>query len=100
MTGAEPSRSLRLVAVVLFCGLPLLLLALAIGDLVETVTAREIAAKQDATANEIVRQITKHQAHRPPSQDASALFLASASASLARAELQEHAARFVEAAGG
>ncbi len=100
MTAADPSRLRRLVAVVLFCGLPLLLLALAVGNLVETMTTRDLAAGQDATAAQIIKEVAKRQARRPPPQDASALFLVAASASLARAELQERTAHFVEAAGG
>ena len=100
MSVAEPSRSRRLVVVALFCGLPLLLLALAIGNLVDIVTSRELAAEQDATAAQIVKEIAGRQARHLPSQDASGLFLAAASASLARAELQERAAHFVEAADG
>ena len=87
-------------AVALFCGLPLLLLALAVDNLVETITLRGLAAEQNATAAQMVKDIAKRQARHLPPQDASALFLAAASASLARAELQERAAHFVEAAGG
>ena len=97
---ADPSRSRRLVAVALFCGLPLLLLALAVGNLVQTVTLRELAVEQDATAAQMVKEVAKRQARHPPPQDTSALFLAAASASLARAELQERAAHLVEVAGG
>ena len=100
MRVADQSRLQRLVAVALFCGLPLLLTALAVGNLVETVTSRELAAEQDATTAQIVKEVAKRQARRLPMQDASALFLAAASASLARAELQERAAHFVEAADG
>ncbi len=94
------SRSWRLGAVALFCGLPLLLLALAIGNLVEAAASRAFAVRQDATAAQIVRDVAKRQSRRPRPQDASALFLAATSASLARAELQERAGRFVEASFG
>ena len=94
------SRSWRLGAVALFCGLPLLLLALAAGNLVEAVTSRDAAARQEATAAQIIRDVSKRRERRPSPQDASALFLAATSASLARAELQERAGRYVEAAGG
>ncbi len=84
----------------LFCGVPLLLAALAVGNLVEAFAARAVAARQNATAAQIVKQVAERQARRPRPQDTSSLFLSAASASLARAELQERAGRFVEAAGG
>ena len=87
-------------AVALFCGLPLILAALAIGNLAEASAAREIAAKQDATAAQIVKQVAGRQGRRLQPRDMTSLYLATASPSLARAELQERAGRFVEAAGG
>ena len=100
MTAAAPSRLRRLVAVALFCGLPLILLALVVGNLAEIVTSRELAAEQDATAAQMVKEVAKRRARQPTPQDTSALFLTAASASLARAELEERATRFVETAGG
>ena len=97
---AGASRSRRLVAVALFCGLPPLLLALTVGDLVEAVTSHRLAAEQTIASAQILKEIARRQAGRPPPRDTSALFLSAASASLSRAELQERAAHFVEAAGG
>ena len=90
----------RFGAVALFFGLPLLLLALAVGNIAQASGSREIAAEQDATAAQIVREVAKRQAHRIRPQDTGALYLTAASPSLARAELQDRAGRFVEAAGG
>ena len=90
----------RFGAVALFFGLPLLLLALAIGNLAEASASREVAAKQDATAAQIVKEVAKRQAHRLQPQDTTALYLTASSPTLARAELQERAGRFVQAAGG
>ena len=100
MKAIDRAQLWRCGAVALFFGLPLLLLALAIGNLAQASASREMTAKQDATAAQIEREVAKRQAHRPQPQDMSALYLAAASPSLARAELQERAARFVEAAGG
>ena len=98
MTAA--TRLWRCGAVASFCGLPLLLAALAVGNLIEASTSRELAARQDATAALIVKEVAKRQTRNPQPQDAAAFFLPVASASLARAALQERAGHFVEVAGG
>lgn len=100
MKAIDRAQLWRFGAVALFFGLPLLLLALAVGNLAQASGSREIAAKQDATAAQIVREVAKRQAHRIRPQDTGALYLAAASPSLARAELQERVGRFVETSGG
>ena len=100
MKAVDRAQLWRFGAVALFFGLPLILAALAIGSVTEAVASREVAAKQDATAAQIVKEVAKRQAHRLQPQDMTALYLTKASPSLARAELQERAGRFVEAAGG
>ena len=97
---ADRAQLWRFGAVALFCGLPLLLVALVVGNLAEASASREVAARSDATAAQIVKEVAKRQAHRLQPQDTTALYLSAASPSLARAELQERAGRFVEAAGG
>ena len=100
MKALDRAQLWRFGVVALFFGLPLLLLALAVGNLAQASGSREIAAEQDATAAQIVREVAKRQAHQIRPQDTGALYLAAASPSLARAELQERAGRFVEASGG
>lgn len=95
---ATPLR--RIGAVALLCGLPLLLAGLAVDNLVEAATARGLAARQEATAALIVKEVAKRQSRRLQPRDAAALFLDAGGASLARAELQERAGKLVEAAGG
>ncbi len=100
MKAAARTQLWRFGALSLFCGVPLLLAALAINDLVEASAVRGVAAKQNATAAQIVQQVAKRQARQLQPQDTSSLFLSAASASLGRAELQERTDRFVKAAGG
>lgn len=100
MTAPGRVQLWRLAAVALFCGLPVLLAALAIGNLVESSAARALAARQKATAGQIVKEVAKRQAKRLRPEDTAALFLPASSASLARADLQERASRFVDKAGG
>ena len=100
MTAPDRDQLWRFGAVTLFIGLPMLLVALTIGSLAEASAARTLAARQDATAAQIVKEVARRQARRLQPQDTASLFLAAASPSLARAELQERAGRFVEAAGG
>lgn len=97
---ADRAQLWRFGAVALFCGLPLLLLALSIGNLAEASAAREIASRQDATASQIVREVAKRQTRHLQPRDTASLYLASPSPSLARAELQERAGHFIQAAGG
>ncbi len=73
---------------------------MAVGNLAQASASHEVAAKQDATAAQIVREVAKRQAHRLQPQETTTLYLAAGSPSLARAELQERAVRFVEASGG
>ena len=100
MRAAVRNQLWRVGALTLFCGLPLLLAALAMDDLVEASTARAIAARQNATAAQIVKQVARRQARQLQPQDTSSLFLSAGSESLGRAELQERTDRFVKEAGG
>ena len=100
MSAANRTQLWHFGALALFCGVPLLLAALTIGNLVEAFAARAVATRQNATAAQIIKQVAERQARRAQPQDTSLLFLAATSASLARAELQERAGHFVEAAGG
>lgn len=100
MKAADRAQIWRLGAVALFCGLPMLLVASAIGNIAETSASREVAAKLNATAAQIVKEVAKRQLHRLQPQDMTALYLTQISPSLARAELQERVGHFVEAAGG
>ena len=100
MKAMDRAQLWRFGAVALFFGLPLLLLGLAVGNLAEASASRQVAAKQEATAAQIVKEVAKRQAHRLQPQDTTALYLTAASPTLARAELQERVGRFVEAAGG
>lgn len=100
MKAPDRAQLWRLAAVVLFCGLPPLLVALAIGNLVEASAMRDVASRQTATAGQIVKDVARRQARRLRPEDTAALFLPASSASLARADLQERASRFVGKAGG
>ena len=100
MKQADRVQLWRFGAVALFCGVPLLLAALAVDNMVEAASASGIAARQEATASQIVRQVAKRQGQRLQPEDTAALYLATASASLARAELQERTGRLGEGAGG
>ncbi len=100
MNAGNATQLWRFGAVALFFGLPLLLVALTVGNLAEASASREVATKQGTTAAQIVKEVAKRQSRRLQPQDTSTLYLAAASPSLARAELQERAGRSVEAAGG
>ncbi len=100
MKAIDRAQLWRFGAVASFIGLPLLLAALALGNLAEASASRDVATKLSATAAQIVKEVAKRQARRLQPRDTTALYLAAASPSLARAELQERAGRFVEAAGG
>lgn len=94
------AQALRLGALALFCGVPLLLGAAAIANLTEAAQSNDIARRKAATTAAIVAQIEKHRARGLKPVDVSALYLASASASLARAEIQALATKLVGEAGG
>ena len=90
----------RFSALALFYGGPLLLLGLSIANLAQASSARDIAARQQATLSRIEAQVAKHRFHGLSPRDAALLYLASTSASLARSEIQDVATRLVDAAGG
>lgn len=100
MTGAQKIQLWRYGALAFFCGLPLLLVALTISNIMEASAAREVAERQQTTLSQIIAQIAKHRTHAMTPEDTASLYLQSASASLARAEIQDKASRLVDGAGG
>ena len=90
----------RIGALVLFLGLPLVLGGLAIENLAEASQSDELTARKTATTKAIVAQVEKHRAHHTKPVDTNSLYLASTSASLARADVQALATRLVGEAGG
>ena len=94
------TRVWRYGSVLLFCGLPLLLLGLAVFDLIDASEARDDAARQQATLSQIVAQLARHRPRTPTPAETASLYLASTSASLARAELQDRAIKLVARTGG
>lgn len=90
----------RIGAIVLLLGIPLALAALAIGNLAEASQSNELAQRKSMTTAVIVAQIEKHRARHTKPVDTASLYLASASASLARADIQALATRLVDEAGG
>lgn len=94
------AQALRIGALAFFCGVPLLLLASAIANLTEAAQSNDIASRKAATTVAIVAQIEKHRARGLKPVDTATLYLASSSASLARAEIQALATKLVGEAGG
>lgn len=90
----------RFGSIAFFCGLPLLLLGLAVSNVVEATQADGLAARQKAIYAAIVAQLEKHRARAGTPVDTATLYLTSASGSLARAEIQERATKLVAEAGG
>jgi hypothetical protein len=99
--GTAPRRSLwRLAAIGLFLGLPLGCAAVAGLALTAGAESNEIADHADATARAIVHQLDRKSDVAESANGTAALYLASANASLARAELQALAGRLIDGAGG
>lgn len=90
----------RIGALALFCGLPILLVSLGAANLLEASAARRLAAREDATVSQIVKQVARRRTRSMTPADTASLYLASRSASLARAELQAKLEAAVTAAGG
>ena len=84
----------------LFCGVPLLLVALIVSNLIEASQARGIADRQEAVLTQLVAQASKRGSRSLTPAEAASLYLASTSDSLARAELQERATKLVLQSGG
>ena len=100
MSTVSPRALWRLGSIVLFSGVPLLLLALTVSNLIAVSEAHDLAARQEATLNQITAEVVKRRGRMIKEVDAASLYLASASGSLARAEIQDRAAKLVEQAGG
>lgn len=100
MSVRAKSQAWRFGSIAFFCGLPLLLLGLFISNVLDATQAREQMARQTAIYSTIVAQLEKHRARAMTPVDTASLYLASASGSLARAEIQERATKLVADAGG
>ena len=101
MTVAAKPQLWRYGSLALFCGVPLVLLGLAIANLVEAWSAGDESAREQTTLSQIVAQAAPPpRPHAHPRRHGPSLYLASASASLARAEIQEKATALVTQAGG
>lgn len=87
-------------AILLFCGMPLLLLGLAITEVIDGFEAGDEAARQQSTFKQIVSQMSRHQARSLTPTDIASFYLASLNGSLASAELQDRARKLVMQAGG
>lgn len=98
--GSGKAQLRRFIVLALFCGGPLLLLGLSVANLMQVSLAHDITARQTAISLQIVARVAKRRFQGLTPQDATLLYLASTSASLARSEIQDTAARLVEAAGG
>ena len=94
------TQAWRIGALVLFLGVPLVLTGLAIENLAEASQADELAQRNATTTAAIVAQIEKHRGRHAKPVDTASLYLASTSASLARADVQALATRLVGEAGG
>ena len=94
------TQAWRIGALALFLGLPLILAGLAIENLAEASQSDDLAQHKAATTAAIVAQVEKHRARHGKPVDTASLYLASASGSLARADLQALAIRLVSEAGG
>jgi hypothetical protein len=92
-------RLWRLAAIGLFLGVPLACGSVAVLAVMDGSAANQVADHADDTARAIVHQLD-HKPQADHAADAAALYLASSTASLARAELQALAARLIEDAGG
>lgn len=90
----------RLAALLLFLGLPLAAAGVAGVAITDGLDASQIADHAAETARAIVHQLDRRPGAAQESMDTTARYLASANASLARAELQALAGRLVEHGGG
>ena len=94
------TQAWRIGALVLFLGLPLAATGLAIENFAEASQSEALAQRKATTTAAIVAQIEKHRARHVKPVDTASLYLASTSASLARADVQALATRLVGEAGG
>ena len=100
MTPVQRNQIWRYGSILLFCGVPLLLLGLAASNVIDASEANSEAERQQATLSQIVKQAARHRTRTPTANDTASLYLASASSSLARAELQDRATKLILQAGG
>lgn len=100
MIQASRARAWRYAAILLFCGAPLILLGVSLNNIMATSEANASAARGQAILSQIVTQVARHRARALTEGDKASLYLASVSATLARAELQETMGKLVAAAGG
>jgi hypothetical protein len=100
MMGSGKAQLWRYGSLAVFCGLPLLLLGLVIANLVEASAVGDETAREQTTLSQIVAQMARHRARALTPADTASLYLESASASLARAEIQEKATALVAQSGG
>lgn len=90
----------RLLAISVFCGLPLLLLGLSVSNLMDASLALERVETTRAMTTRIVAQLEKHRSKVTTPVDTARFYLASGTDTLARAEIQDRAGRLTTQAGG
>lgn len=101
MKGPQTARlAWRLCAIAVFCVMPVLLVGLALSNLMDATQASEQASRKREVTAKIVAQIEKHRSRIATPVDPRKFYLASGSDTLARAEIQERAAKLTEQAGG
>jgi hypothetical protein len=102
MSAAAPRQALPWLAasVLIFCGAPLLLAGLVLDNVLGGFDALTTAEAQETLTATMLRQMQHRQNGKRGTQDLSTIYLTSPTATLARAELEDRAARLVEQAGG
>ena len=96
---SEPVRWMRPAALLLFLGLPCLLAALTLANLVRWAQARDEQAEIAARVAEIEQRVRASAAARPTALDTGRIYLGASVATLARAELQTRVVDLVERSG-
>jgi hypothetical protein len=87
-------------ALAVFGGLPLLLLGVGIANVADMAAAGYAVTRDRTVLSQILAEVAGHRAVTLTKADIASLYLASGSASLARAEIQQAATGLVTAAGG
>lgn len=100
MTRSTRARAWRYASIVVVCGLPILLGAVVVDNLIDASEADTMAAREQTTLSQIVTQVARHRDHGLTERDKASLYLSSTTATLARAEVQERATTLVARAGG
>jgi len=90
----------RIASVLVFCGVPVLLLVMIGLNISGALEETGAAARSAESATTIGRQLDRFKSRTQDATDISALYLASATGSLARAEIQNLTSHLVEAASG